>query len=943
MKKWIVYILILTVSVTFAQDYAEEHSNKYTQIDSPQPYFKVLNKDAEIDQIPLLMTAVDVLISGTVAEVEVTQYYKNDGNVPLEAQYVFPGSVNAAVYHLDMKIGDRVIDAKVATKAKAKETYDVAKSAGKTASLLEQGDPGLFTMNVANILPNDDIKVSLKYTEKIIPSRGKYRFIYPAVGRPSVLANGNEALTTYAPGKNMGFDLSVTILSPLAINSFNSINHSVVSESAHANHLTVLLDPKESLNFTDDFIIDYDLRGSQINTGAAIYEEGDDGYFLLMLQPPSSFKPKDIVPKEYIFVVDSSGSMENEPIENAKFIASSLMTDLSENEYFNVVLFAGDADILSEQSVQATDNNVNLGLEMVNVKHAGGGTDLKSALIKINATPKIEGVSRSLIILTDGAISVPDRTIDLLRNTPDQNVFVIGVSGGYGNDNAAINAIAKAGQGLSFYATGDEDMNELQSQFLDYVRYPLLTDIAVQPMGFESIDIFPRQIVDLFAEKPLFLTGKYSTNQRGSIEVTGQGNGNKYKHFVDLDGLAHSANNESIKYLWAKEKITDLSFDTFKNEPEITQLGLRHNLLTEYTSFVAVDQLIRSDGSMEKVKHAPRVPSVSGYGYAESPLKIQTKYAANVKPKWLAKQLPTVLEQPKLSAKDRQNITFIMGKDSSDTNLFYQTASLLYQSHENHKTDLIVDHLRDISAVKNYLKTNANPTKPWGLINIVSHSSPWSGLSNNSEDENNQSLNLFSINEMITDKNFTPLNNETIDAFSEIRLVGCALGKQSNMLKALSVYFGGQDHQRPVVKAPIKHVYMNHDKIDKAGNIYSYAVPWFITEKPDFNLSLSEQYGIDATQWKPQPIEISFVIPNGRFADKKHIDKLLTKQALLHEFLADLGVNTNHFKWNLVPSTHHSSLLTGTAYLITTDISAVSLEQLELLDFNDSELVSITQ
>ena len=276
----------------------------------------------------------------------------------------------------------------------------------------------MFTMNVANILPQDDIRVTLRYTEKVIPRKGKYQFKYPAVGRPSVLARGNTGPQHYVPGQDMGFDLSLTIDSPIAINSIAAKNHAMTEEWVDDKSVTLMLDINESLDFKEDFMIEYDLRGAQMNTGMLLYEEEDTGYFLMMMQPPAAFKPDEIVPREYIFVVDSSGSMgydDNRPIENAKYIASALMTELSEQEYFNVVLFAGGSEILSPSSLQATEDHINKGLEMVDISSAGGSTNLKGALEKINQMPAIEGVSRSLIVLTDGAISVPDNTIALLR------------------------------------------------------------------------------------------------------------------------------------------------------------------------------------------------------------------------------------------------------------------------------------------------------------------------------------------------------------------------------------------------------------------------------------------------------------------------------------------------------------------------------------------------
>lgn len=940
-------LLWLTAATAQDTDYYSAAKDDGTTIDSPQPYFKVLNrKDIDIDQIPLLLTTVDAHISGMMAEVSVTQYYKNSGSVPLEAQYVFPGSPDAAVYHLDMQVGDRVINAKVAAKAEAQKVYDEAKEAGKTASLLAQGDPGLFTMNVANILPGDDIRVTLKYTEKIVPVGGKYRFKYPAVGRPSVLAGGNTSPQSYAPGDDMGFDLSVTIEAPFAINAIESKNHELTETWQNDSQVMLLLDLNETLNFKEDFIIEYDLRAQNIDTGLLLYQDKEAGYFTLMMQPPAAFTPDAIVPREYILLVDSSGSMgynDGAPIENAKFIASTLLSELTEQEYFNVVLFAGGSQILSPTSLQATEAHINSGLEMVDVSSAGGSTYLRGALQSINGIPRMEGVSRSLIVLTDGAIDVPQETIQLLRETPQQNVFVIGVSAGYSNDRASIDAIAEAGQGLSFYAENDEDIAELQEQFLDYVRYPLLSNIQINAIGFEGIDIFPKQINDLFAQKPLYLTGRYQGQQRGSIEVTGQGNGLAYRQFFDLDGLPHDNKNSAIKYLWAKEKINDLMFNETANREAITALGLSHNLLTEYTSFVAVDHVVRNDGTLEKVAKSPYSPSVSGFGFARDALKIELDFTRDHKQQWLVDALPTQTDLPAVDVASRRSITFIVGQDKSLNNLYYQAAQVVYGQPGAYQTDWVVDHLRDVAAIKRYLVEHRDPQAPWGLINIVSHSSPWSGLTHINEAGELNAMNVFSLSELISADEFNPLSDDVIDGFTEIRVMGCALGRQQHMLRALSVFFGGQDPARPVVKAPLRHVYMAQSPDLKTAQVYEYSVPWFISQNPQFDPQRSETHGIDAADWNALPIEIAFEIPDSSHVQAKYVSKLLAQQPLLTEFLSDMGVGVEDFAWQLEAGKQQSARLVGQSYLITTQLDRVNLQRIKPLDFSDPQMISVAQ
>ena len=407
MYKSCLLLFFFCIQVSFAQDEQEDQS--------AAPYFKVLNTEANIDRLPLLLTTVDVDITGMVAQVQVTQYYKNDGDKTLEVQYVFPGSPEAAVHAVTMKIEDRVVEAKIKTKQKARDDYEAAKQEGKTTSLLEQGDPGLFTMNLANVLPGDEIEVKMLYSERLIPTDGVYQFKYPAIGRPSVLAQGTTQKQQYLPGTGMGFDMVVAIHTPLKLETVNSRNHRIITEQTNANQALVMLDPDESLNFTEDFVIEYALRGADINTGTLVYEEDDMGYFLMMVEPPSEFKPDAVAPREYILVMDSSASMRGAPLENAKYIATQLLSELREQDYFNVVLFATGSQVLSTESLSPTDNNVWRAMEKIDISNAGGGTNLLGALKNIQQIKPIEGLSRSLIVMTDGAIDVSHETLEYIR------------------------------------------------------------------------------------------------------------------------------------------------------------------------------------------------------------------------------------------------------------------------------------------------------------------------------------------------------------------------------------------------------------------------------------------------------------------------------------------------------------------------------------------------
>ena len=170
---------VLTTNTAQTQVFTE-HEEENTL----SPYFMIPDGDPATDKIPLLSTSADVKIAGVIADVTITQVYKNEGERPIEAIYVFPASTRAAVYYMQMTIGERKIVAKIEERKKAREAYEEARNNGQSASLLEQERPNVFTMNVANIMPGDKILVEMSYTELLIPEGGVYEFVYPTVVGP---------------------------------------------------------------------------------------------------------------------------------------------------------------------------------------------------------------------------------------------------------------------------------------------------------------------------------------------------------------------------------------------------------------------------------------------------------------------------------------------------------------------------------------------------------------------------------------------------------------------------------------------------------------------------------------------------------------------------------------------------------------------------------------
>ncbi|MGZ6292897.1 MAG: VIT domain-containing protein, partial [Syntrophales bacterium] len=283
------------------------------------PYFFVKSDDVGTDRLPLKSTSALVNISGVIADVRVEQVYKNEGKKPIEAIYVFPASTRAAVYGMKMTIGERVIEAQIKKRDDARREYEQAREDGKSASLLEQQRPNVFQMNVANIMPGDNIKVELKYTELLAPADRVYEFIYPTVVGPRY---SNQAAETGPPSEHWvanpylhageappyNFDITVTIAAGMPIRELVCASHRVNASFTGTSVANVALDKSETQGGNRDYVLRYRLDGDGIKSGLLLYEGEKENFFVLMMQPPKRITNANIPGREYVFIVDVSGS-----------------------------------------------------------------------------------------------------------------------------------------------------------------------------------------------------------------------------------------------------------------------------------------------------------------------------------------------------------------------------------------------------------------------------------------------------------------------------------------------------------------------------------------------------------------------------------------------------------------------------------------------------------
>jgi Ca-activated chloride channel homolog len=572
------------------------------------PYFLVKG-DPAVDQLPLKDTRVDIAVSGVIADVQVVQTYRNEGSRPINASYVFPASTRAAVYGMRMRIGDRVIVARIKEREAAKQEFDAAQKEGKSASLLEQQRPNVFSMNLANIMPGDQIEIELRYTELLVPTDGVYEVVFPTVVGPRYPSPSGSSTTkedrwVESPYLHQGkkptstLHISTRVSAGVPIQDLSCTSHKISPLWQSPTVAQLTLDDSDNFQGNRDFVLRYRLAGNQIASGLILYQGEDENFFLYMAQQPQRVTNEEIPAREYIFVVDVSGSMEGFPLNTSKQLLRDLIGKLRPSDLFNVVLFAGDASVLSESSLQANQQNIQRAIHLLEQQRGSGGTELLPAIKQAMSIPRQANFSRSVVLVTDGFISGEEGVFDYIRDNLDQcNVFSFGI--GSSVNRYLIEGVAKAGMGEPFVVTDESEAANIADKFREYIQTPLLTNIQVRSNGFDIYDVHPTHLPDLLAQRPVILFGKWRGPVTGTFELRGKTGLGDYVTSLDVAGVQPDEGNRALRFLWARSRIAelsdygsrDLSPDRVK---EITSLGLKYSLLTQYTSFIAVLEEVRN-------------------------------------------------------------------------------------------------------------------------------------------------------------------------------------------------------------------------------------------------------------------------------------------------------------------------------------------------------------
>jgi Ca-activated chloride channel family protein len=573
---------------------------------------------------PLKHTAVRADISGFLARVTVTQDFENPFPKKIEAVYTFPLPHGAAVDDMTILVGARTIRATIKRREEARAIYEAARAAGHVAGLLDQERPNIFTQAVANIMPGEKVKVTISYIETVQYDSGSYEFVFPMVvgpryipGKPAGRQGGGWAPDTdrvpdasritppvTPKGTRAGHDVSIEVAVDAGVPIQEiATRHETFVERPGPSRALVRLKNKAVLP-NQDFLLRYETAGGRIESAVLSHRGEKGGFFAVVLQPPDRVPVEDVTPKELVFVLDTSGSMQGFPIEKAKETMKLALDGLFPRDTFNLITFSGDTHVLFPEPVPATPENLRKAQAFLASRSGGGGTEMMKAIRAALAPSTEAGHVRIVCFMTDGYVGNDMELVSEIQRYPNARVFSFGI--GSSVNRFLLSKMAEYGRGEAEFVGLNQDGSAAARRFHERIRSPLLTDISVDWRGLPVTDVYPGRIPDMFSAKPVVLFGRYSGAARGTIQVRGMMAGSRFTRDVRVELPAADPHHAVLATLWARKRVGDLMGQDYLGAQRgamrsdlreaVTRLGLEYRLMTQFTSFVAVEEMIVTEG-----------------------------------------------------------------------------------------------------------------------------------------------------------------------------------------------------------------------------------------------------------------------------------------------------------------------------------------------------------
>lgn len=572
--------------------------------------------------LPLKHTHVQAKIAGNVSRVEVTQTFENPFTKVLEAVYVFPLPDGAAVDDMEIKIGDAIIKGNIKKREEAQQIYEQAKRQGRTTGLLEQERDNMFTQSLANIKPSEQIDVTIRYTDSLKFEGGNYEFVFPMVVGPRFIPGtpispsgidtdqvpdaSRITSPVIPPGMRSRHDINVTVEidAGVLISDVRSPSHQIQIEPK-GKIVWVKLGGEDTIP-NKDLILRYQVSGSETQSTVLTQSDERGGHFAIYLLPALEYRPSEIVPKDVVFLIDTSGSQMGDPLQKCQELMRRFINGLNPDDTLTIIDFSNTTRQLSATPLPNTPENRAKAIAYINNLQANGGTYLFNGIRAVLNVPVTSNRLRSIVLLTDGYIGNENEVLAEVQRElkPGNRLYSFGA--GSSVNRFLLNRIAEIGRGTSRIIRQDEPTEEVAEKFFQQINNPVLTNIQVTWEGMgESPEIYPANPPDLFAQQPLVLFGRKQDRASGNLRVFGMAAGGKtYEKTFHL--IFEENENPAIAQLWGRARIKDLMNQMYVVETKagveaVTETALTYQLLSQYTAFVAVSEEVRVNSATPSI------------------------------------------------------------------------------------------------------------------------------------------------------------------------------------------------------------------------------------------------------------------------------------------------------------------------------------------------------
>lgn len=633
-----------------------------------------------------LGTDVDINISGMIATVHYQQQFRNNSDQWLEAKYLLPLPETAAVSAMEIKVGERLIKGEIKEKQQARKLYQQAKSKGQRASLVEQQRPNMFTQKVANIGPGETIAVTIRYLQKVDYQFGEFSLRLPLTITPRYIPGaplikglhsesdislsdtgwGWAAPTDQVPDadfitpfmqslKTASTDggqasntasITVTLDAGLPLAIIESPYHDINISRTPKHHLVEFSRSREAMD--RDFVLQWQPIASKAPAAALFGEtlpsDTDSDYIMLMLLPPQESSPTEqnqlaTLPRDVTFIIDTSGSMQGTSITQAKESLRLALQSLSAQDHFNIIEFNSTHRRYAHTALSASRDNIDKAQQYVSSLHAGGGTEmfapLKEALI--TADEASEKSLRQIIFITDGSVGNEQALLELIhQNLASARLFTVAI--GSAPNSFFMRKAAQFGRGSFTHIGNSAEVSEKMSQLFSQLQSPVLRDIKINWPDTIIAEAFPQRIPDLYSGQPLLVTAKLSQSDQDhskeiNITVTGNTATSPWQQSLSIGQVVSKT---GVGSLWARDKISDLldqkASGSRENmiKPAVLKVALAHELISPYTSFVAVEQkaarpIDKALASKAVANISPKGQALQAHTYPQGALGLQWK------------------------------------------------------------------------------------------------------------------------------------------------------------------------------------------------------------------------------------------------------------------------------------------------------------------------------